>query len=197
MEADGKVILSGYTSGNWSGTTKGGGDVIATKIDVDDRGAVTWRWQVRRLGPWFEVRFNMSSTDCSTISIAIFSPPWTSEQFFMNTATAIEARSCHFKGFKVRFSRAISVDVPCFPMYHQHRLVELVYHASNHVHHVHHIRHTNYVHLVNYVDDVGDVPYGILAGTSWFASMPSSIPPCPFTFYHSRSFRSFRSASNC
>lgn len=58
MDTDGKVILGGHTTGNWSGTSKGGEDVVATKIDVGDRDTDIWRWQVRRLGTCSEVRLN-------------------------------------------------------------------------------------------------------------------------------------------
>ncbi|CAN0000522.1 unnamed protein product, partial [Laminaria digitata] len=40
----GSVFLTGTTEGNWSGTSVGGVDFIACKLDAN--GKEVWRWQV-------------------------------------------------------------------------------------------------------------------------------------------------------
>lgn len=44
VQADGTIILGGYTDGDWSGSNSGGYDVAIVALDAD--GSEIWRWQV-------------------------------------------------------------------------------------------------------------------------------------------------------
>ena len=44
--ADGNVVLTGGTNGNWDGVGFGDANIMAVKLDVTD-GTVVWRYQVR------------------------------------------------------------------------------------------------------------------------------------------------------
>lgn len=45
MSEDGSVVMVGYTLGDWDGTSAGGADFAAAKLDAE--GKEVWRWQVR------------------------------------------------------------------------------------------------------------------------------------------------------
>lgn len=48
MQADGTIILGGYTAGTWSGSNAGGdaGEDDFAVVALDADGKEMWRWQV-------------------------------------------------------------------------------------------------------------------------------------------------------
>lgn len=44
VQADGTIVLGGYTEGDWAGTNAGGHDFAI--VALDDDGEEIWRWQV-------------------------------------------------------------------------------------------------------------------------------------------------------
>ena len=46
VQADGSILLAGYTEGDWDGISAGGYDFIMVALSAD--GEELWRWQVTR-----------------------------------------------------------------------------------------------------------------------------------------------------
>lgn len=48
VQADGSILLAGYTAGDWDGISAGGYDCIMVALSAE--GEELWRWQVNRHG---------------------------------------------------------------------------------------------------------------------------------------------------
>ena len=46
VQADGSILLAGYTAGDWDGINAGASEFIMVALSVD--GEELWRWQVNR-----------------------------------------------------------------------------------------------------------------------------------------------------